>query len=105
MTDAYDVTWSLGSLREWLPRGTTLPREQWESRHRGMVRLLWAHVFVLPVLALAYGKSVPHSLFEGSIIAMFAVPAALIGGEHRRRERALIVTFGLLTCSATLVHI
>jgi signal transduction histidine kinase len=70
-----------------------------------MVRLLWAHVLVLPLLAFAYGKSIPHSLFEGSIIAVFAVPATMVGGDHRRRERALIVTFGLLTCSATLVHI
>jgi signal transduction histidine kinase len=70
-----------------------------------MVRLLWAHVVILPLLALAYGRSVPHSLFEGSIIAFFAVPSSLLGGAERRRERALIVTFGLLTCSATLVHI
>jgi signal transduction histidine kinase len=70
-----------------------------------MTRLLWAHVIALPLLALAYGKSVPHSLFEGTIIAMFAVPASVIGGTYSRRVRSLLVTFGLLTCSATLVHI
>ena len=36
-------------------------------------------------------------------IAVFAVPATLLRGPHR--PRALLVTFGLLTCSATLVHI
>jgi signal transduction histidine kinase len=70
-----------------------------------MVTLLWAHVVILPLLALAYGKSVPHSIFEGAIIAVFAVPARVLGSDYSRRLRALIVTFGLLTCSATLVHI
>jgi signal transduction histidine kinase len=68
-----------------------------------MVMLLWAHAVVLPLLALAYGRSVGHSLFEGSIIVAFALPATLVKGS--RRPRALLVTFGLLTCSATLVHI
>ncbi len=103
MTDACRVTFS--SVRDWLPRGTTLPDEQFESRHRGMVMLLWVHVLALPIVALGYGKSLGHSIFEGSLIAAFAIPAMLVKRSDRRRVRALIVTFGLLTCSATLVHI
>ena len=96
---------ALASLRAWLPHGETLPSAQWEARHRGMVMLLWAHVAALPVLSLGYGNSVGHSLFEAALLTAFALPATLIRGDDRRRARALIVTFGLLTCSATLVHV
>jgi signal transduction histidine kinase len=92
-----NIRWS------WLPSGKTLPDKEWEARHRGMVVLLWAHAVALPLLSLAYGHRVGQSLSEGTLIAAFAVPATLVSG--RRRARALIVTFGLLTCSATLVHI
>jgi signal transduction histidine kinase len=92
-----NIRWS------WLPSGKTLPQNQWEARHRGMVFLLWAHVAAFPLLALAYGNSLGHSTLEGALIATFAIPATLVKGP--RRPRALLVTFGLLTCSATLVHI
>jgi signal transduction histidine kinase len=97
---------ALASLKAWLPRGTTLGTHQWEARHRGMTMLLWAHVVALPLLALGYGSTIGHALLEGLLIAAFALPATLLrAGDDKRRLRALIVTFGLLTCSATLVHI
>ena len=90
----------LGSV---LPHGKTLPDEQWRARHRALVWLLWAHVVALPVVALLYGMSLPHALLEGAVVAVFGVVAELgLGG---RRARALVVVFGLLTCSAVLVHI
>src|SRR3954464_7987528 len=90
----------LGSI---LPHGKTLPEEQWRARHRALVWLLWAHVVALPVVALLYGTSLAHSLLEGAVVAVFGVLAELgLGG---RRARALVVVFGLLTCSAVLVHI
>jgi len=90
----------LGSI---LPHGKTLPEEQWRARHRALVWLLWAHVVALPVVALLYGMSLAHSLLEGAVVAVFGVLAELgLGG---RRARALVVVFGLLTCSAVLVHI
>ena len=94
----------VSSGREWLPRGTTLPDAQWEGRHRGMIRLLWAHAVLLPLLALGYGNPVDHALLEGAIISAFALPATLLRGGSRRPQ-ALLVSLGLLTCSATLVHI
>ncbi len=90
----------LGSV---LPHGKTLPDEQWRARHRALVWLLWAHVVALPVVALLYGMSLPRALLDGAIVAVFGVVAELgLGG---RRARALVVVFGLLTCSAVLVHI
>jgi PAS domain S-box-containing protein len=90
----------LGSV---LPHGMTLPEEQWRARHRALVWLLWAHVAGLPIVALLYGMSPAHALLEGAVIAVFGVLAELrVGG---RRARALVVVFGLLSCSAVLVHI
>ncbi len=92
------------ALRDWLPDGDTLPTANWDARHRGMLILLWAHAIALPLLALGYGTPLWHSLAEGVIVGVCALPATFVrtGG---RRPRALLVTFGLLTCSATLVHV
>jgi PAS domain S-box-containing protein len=90
-------------LSNLLPHGRTLPEEQWRARHRALVLLLWAHVVALPVVALLYGFSLPHALLDGALIAVFGALAALrLGG---RRAQSLVVVFGLLTCSADLVHI
>jgi PAS domain S-box-containing protein len=86
-----------------LPNGKTLPEEQWQARHRALVWLLWGHVVALPIVALLYGMPVLHALADGGVIAVFGVLAELkVGG---RRARSLVVVFGLLTCSAALVHI
>jgi PAS domain S-box-containing protein len=92
-----------GRLAGALPQGRTLPEAQWAVRHRGMRLLLWAHVPLLFLIALAYGFPVGHSALEASIIVAFAVAAEVTVGS--RRARALPVVFGLLTCSAVLVHI
>jgi PAS domain S-box-containing protein len=86
-----------------LPHGQTLPEEQWRARHRALVLLLWAHVVALPIVALAYGFSFGHALLEGLPIAVFGVVALLRPGG--RRLQSLVVTFGLLSCSAVLVYI
>jgi PAS domain S-box-containing protein len=86
-----------------LPHGKSLPEEQWRTRHRALVWLLWAHAVVLPIVALLHGMPLLHALACGGVIAAFGVLAELkLGG---RRTRSLVVVFGLLTCSAALVHI
>ncbi len=94
---------SLRRLAAAFPHGQTLPEEQWRARHRGMIWLLWAHAVALPVVSLLYGFSLPHALFDGAVIAVWGVAAELRIGS--RRTQSLIVTLGLLTCSADLVHI
>jgi PAS domain S-box-containing protein len=105
-TDADDVGLGLPSplrvLGE-LPRGRTLPDERWAGRHHGMVVLLWAHVVALPIVALLYGMGVVHALSEGGVVAAFAVAASLAIGD--RRIRTVVVSLGLLTSSAVLVHV
>jgi PAS domain S-box-containing protein len=90
----------LGSV---LPHGKTLPEEEWRARHRALRWLLWAHVVALPIVALLYGFSLGHAVLEGSVVAVFGVCAELRVGNRRSQE--LVVVFGLLTCSAVLVHI
>jgi signal transduction histidine kinase len=85
-----------------LPRGHGVPERQFTTRHGAMVKLLWAHAVALPLLALAYGYPLGHSLLEGAVVGVWAVAASLPIG---RRPQALTAAFGLLTCSAVLVHI
>jgi PAS domain S-box-containing protein len=90
----------LGAL---LPHGRTLPDHQWRARHRALVWLLWVHAVALPVVALLYGRGVGSALLDGAIVAAFAVLAAL--RPRGRRVQSAVVTLGLLSCSAVLVHI
>jgi signal transduction histidine kinase len=91
------------SLASALPRGATLPVAEWETRHRGMVALLWIHVPIFPLLALGYGAALWHALLEGAVVAVFGAACVLFRGS--RRARSLLVTFSLLSCSAILTHI
>ena len=94
---------ALTSLRAYLPRGRTLPAAQFERRHLVLTRLLWAHVLGLPIVGALYGYPWWHCLFEGSIVAVWAVAAQARPGG--RRLQAMVTAGGLMTCSAVLVHI
>jgi diguanylate cyclase (GGDEF)-like protein/PAS domain S-box-containing protein len=90
-------------LRDALPQGQTLPDAEWERRHHWLLILLWAHVILLPLFALSRGFGLLHSLGEGSVVAAPAI-AAMLAGHHKRAASAM-VSFGLITSSAVLVHI
>jgi diguanylate cyclase (GGDEF)-like protein/PAS domain S-box-containing protein len=96
------IAW-LGRLRNALPEGRTLPDKVWRRRHRAMLTLLWLHAAGLAIFALAQGFGVLHSLQEGAVIATIAVAATLAG--DRKRMAATLVSLGLITSSAVLVHI
>lgn len=93
----------LSRIRTALPKGQTLPDEVWQKRHRALLALLVLHAVALPVYALVQGTGLLHSLEHG------AAPAALAGLgyalRHRRRIAATLVSVGLITCSALVVHI
>ena len=86
-----------------LPEGQTLPDDVWRNRHRVLLALLWAHALGLTLFALARGYSVGHSFQEGGMIAVVAVAATLAG--TRKRIAAALVSFGLISSSAMLVHL
>jgi PAS domain S-box-containing protein/diguanylate cyclase (GGDEF)-like protein len=90
-------------LKHLLPQGQTLPYEAWAGRHRVLLGLLWSNAVGITVFALAQGFSLAHSLAEGTMVASFALGAVLV--KRRRRLAAVMVSLGLVTASALLVHI
>jgi diguanylate cyclase (GGDEF)-like protein/PAS domain S-box-containing protein len=90
-------------VRSVLPEGRTLPDRTWRRRHHALLTLLWLHAAALTIFALAQGFGVVHSVQEGSIVALFAAAATAAGS--RKRVAATLVSFGLITSSAVLVHL
>jgi diguanylate cyclase (GGDEF)-like protein/PAS domain S-box-containing protein len=86
-----------------LPKGSTLPDEVWAQRHRWILVLLWLHVPALFAFSLLRHQTVAHSVVETSVLAIFAFAATTL--RPRRRLSTVITSLGLLTCSATLVHL
>jgi diguanylate cyclase (GGDEF)-like protein/PAS domain S-box-containing protein len=85
-----------------LPQGRTLPDEEWDSRHRAMLWLLWGHVVALAVFLFCQGFGVWGSIAPVLPIALAGVVGTL--GDVGRRARSVAVVFGLLTASAVLVY-
>src|SRR4051812_25709524 len=93
----------LSAIRAALPQGRTLPDDVWRRRHRWMLNLLWAHAVALPLLGLARGFGIAHTV--GHAVPMVACALAATHFADRRRGAAVLVSLGLLTSSAELVHI
>jgi diguanylate cyclase (GGDEF)-like protein len=90
-------------LSIWLPTGHTLPPGAWERRHRVLVGVLLAHVAALASVGLAV-RADPFML-ASSLGAMTALAVAAANGRLPRSWRSVACSFGLLTGSATLVHL
>ncbi|MEA2430440.1 MAG: hypothetical protein QOI19_913 [Thermoleophilaceae bacterium] len=93
----------LGRLRAALPSGKTLPPEIWQRRHHSMVWLVWLHVVGLFIYGLCRGYPVWHMCVDTLPIATFGAAACL--KERSRAFRACMVSLGLLSSSAVLVHL
>ena len=91
----------VSAVRRALPHGSTLPAEAFETRHRVLLAVLCAHLPVLALVALAYGASPGHALLHPLPVLVLLLPAWRLRGQ---RPRAICAAFGLLTCSAVLVH-
>jgi signal transduction histidine kinase len=94
---------AVAQVRRLLPRGHTLPPEELRRRHRALLILLWLHAVLVPLWGVARGFSVGHSLLEGGAIAVCATAATVVGA--RRGGGPLLVSLGLLTSSAVIVHL
>jgi len=75
----------------------------WAQRHRWILALLWLHVPALFVFSLARHQTLAHASIETSVLAIFAFAATTL--RPRRRLSTVVTSLGLLTCSATLVHL
>ena len=87
----------------YLPRGRALPDVIWVQRHRGIVRVLWAHVPAILVLAVVHGNGVLHGVAEVIPVAVLATLAWAARRQHRLG--GVIAAVGLVTCSAEMVHL
>jgi diguanylate cyclase (GGDEF)-like protein/PAS domain S-box-containing protein len=93
----------LRRVRAALPSGKTLPPEVWQRRHHTMLWLVWLHVVGLFIYGLCRGYPVWHMCIDTLPIATFGAAATL--KDRSRRFRACMVSLGLLTSSAVLVHL
>jgi diguanylate cyclase (GGDEF)-like protein len=93
----------LGSVRSYLPRGGTLPAAEWHRRHRALLAVLWLNAFALS--AYGIGKGRYAVLHEVAHIVPLVACAALAGrARFGPKLRSLLVSVGLLTAAALLVH-
>jgi len=90
-------------LLDVLPHGYSLDEKDWQRRHRLLLWLLGLHVPALAIFGLAVGRG---ALTMGIVLAPPLI-CVLVGhaSRHYRRTAAVIVTFGLVYCSTTLVAI
>ncbi len=68
-----------------------------------MVGLLFAEGVGLTIFSVAQGNSLPHSAAHA--LGLFIIGVAAILLEHRHRAASVLVSFGLVTACALLVHI
>jgi diguanylate cyclase (GGDEF)-like protein/PAS domain S-box-containing protein len=94
---------ALSRLRLMLPEGRTLPDAAWRSRHHAMVGLLFAEAVGLTIFSFAQGNSWHHSVLHAGVLFPVGVIALLI--EDRRRTASVLMSLGLITACALLVHI
>jgi diguanylate cyclase (GGDEF)-like protein len=85
-----------------LPSGRVLTPRVWEGRHRGIVLLLWAHLPLLAAIGVFRHYDAGRIAFDLSAVIISATCASCTA--LRRGVRAAAATFGLVACSAILVH-
>ena len=86
-----------------IPTGVALSQEDWELRHKWIVRLLWLQVPIIAIYALARASSPLHTAADAAPVALFAV----LSHAHRltNRERSVLASIGLMMSSAVIVHV
>jgi two-component system, sensor histidine kinase and response regulator len=86
-----------------LPQGGSLDLPAWDRVHRGVLLLLGVHAAGLPWFGLWMGHSLVHSAVAGMVL--FAFCGGALATFLSRRIRSVLVTLGLMTASALLVHL
>jgi len=94
---------ALQRIRAVLPEGSTLPDDVFERRHRVMVILLLVQAGGLGIFGLLQGYNALHAVEHIGGVAGFAGLAHL--ASRRRRIAAALVSVGMVTSCALLVHI
>src|SRR3546814_457294 len=79
-----------------------MPPSGWTARHRIITAVMWLHVPVLAVIGLVNGYDPRHVAADLALVVAFGVMARL---AVSRAWAATFAGLGLLTCSATLIHL
>jgi len=91
-----------GVLGRLLPEGRALPYDVWQARHRGIVVLLWLQTVAILIYGYFIARFGGHVFLEVGGVALTA--AAASWPRVGRAWRTVAASFGLVTCSAILVH-
>jgi signal transduction histidine kinase len=103
VTEPTTDEWAVAArLRSWLPRGQTLDDRAFAERHRTLSILLALHVPALFFFGLAMGQPALHALGEVALAALLVGLAQ--ARQVPRRVQGILVSAGLVWCSAVLVH-
>jgi signal transduction histidine kinase len=103
VTEPTTDEWAVAArLRSWLPRGQTLDDRAFAERHRTLSILLALHVPALFVFGVAMGQPALHALGEVALAALLVGLAQ--APQVPRRMKGILVSAGLVWCSAVLVH-
>jgi diguanylate cyclase (GGDEF)-like protein/PAS domain S-box-containing protein len=94
---------TISRLRLLLPEGRSLPDSAWRHRHHAMIGLLFFESIGLVVFSFAEGNSWHHSLAHAAALVPICAIALLI--QDRRRVASVLVSLGLITACALLVHV
>jgi diguanylate cyclase (GGDEF)-like protein/PAS domain S-box-containing protein len=94
---------TISAVKRFLPRGGSLPYEEWRQRHRVIVALLWIHAVGLTVFGLVRGYTLGHTMTDTVVIAV----AAFFASQRSlgRKWQSIIAAFGLVASSGVLVHL
>ncbi|MDQ3850143.1 MAG: PAS domain S-box protein [Actinomycetota bacterium] len=98
-----DSSQLVAKLRLALPRGQTLPADEWQKRHRALFVVVCLHAIAIPIFGAIQGYGPIHSLGHGA--ALVALAAVAYAARRKRRFAAVAVSLGLVTASALAVHI
>jgi len=93
--------WS--AIKRFLPRGGSLPYEEWQRRHRVIVVLLWIHAIGLTLFGLLRGYTLAHTLTDTTILAV----AAFFASQKSlgRKWQSIVAALGLVSASGVFVHL
>lgn len=106
----------VAQLRSFFPNGGSLPEDVWQKRYSFLLWLTWFHAVAIALAGPLQGYSwewrldalfrdgtLLHTFLEGAVIGLFAT----FGGIRRfgRSVKSIAVALGLMTASATLVHL
>ncbi|GAA1035039.1 hypothetical protein GCM10009557_41530 [Virgisporangium ochraceum] len=86
-----------------LPRGNRLPENDWETRHRAIVAILWLHAGGILGYALYQAVTPANMVFATVPVALFTGVAT--ASRLPRRVRAALATLAALFSSTALVQL